>query len=99
MTAMRHEPDPPPPGRGINPFTSMLMKIVGTLMLVPTGLALCLFIYLAFVDPPILGSWIVRDPVVLTCYLLSAAGAGLVLYARHRDRLFVQDWQKRRRRA
>ena len=85
--------------RDINPFMTMLMKIVGTLMLVPTGLALCLFIYLALVDPPILGSWMVRDPVILGCYLLAATGLGLILYARHRDRLFIQDWQKRRRRA
>jgi hypothetical protein len=41
----------------------------------------------------------VRDPVIPGCYLLAAAGLGLILYARDRDRLFVQDWQKRRRRA
>jgi hypothetical protein len=98
MTDMRHEPDPPPE-RDINPFRTMLMKIAGTLMLVPTGLALCFFIFLAFVDPPMLGSWMVRDPFILGCYLTTAAGLGLILYARHRDRLFVQDWQKRRRRA
>jgi len=62
-------------------------------------LALCLFIYLAFVDPPIPGSWMVRDPVIPGCYLLAAAGLGLILYARDRDLLFIQDWQKRRRRA
>jgi hypothetical protein len=99
MTDMRHAPDPLPPGRAINPFKTMLMKIVETLMLVPTGLALCLFMFLALVDPPMLGSWMVRDPVILGCYLTSAAGLGLILYARHRDRLFVQDWQKQRRRA
>ncbi|HZO44768.1 MAG TPA: hypothetical protein VFB68_02690 [Xanthobacteraceae bacterium] len=99
MTAMRHEPDPPPPGRDINPFTSMLMKIVGTLMLVPTGLALCFIIFLAVVDPPILGSWVVQDPFVLGCYLLAAAGVGLILYARYRDRIFVQDHREQRRRA
>jgi hypothetical protein len=99
MTGTRHDPEPTPPGRDINPFATMLMKIVGTLMLVPTGLALCLFIFLAFVDPPMLGSWMVRDPVVLGCYLLAAAGVGLILYARRRDRLFVRDWQKQRRRA
>ena len=98
MTEMRHEPDPPT-GATSTPFKTMLMKIVGTLMLVPTGLALCLFIFLAFVDPPILGRWMVRDPVVLGCYLLAAAGAGLILSARHRNRLLVQDRRERHRRA
>ena len=99
MTDMRHEPESAPPGHAIDPFKTMLMKIVGTLMLVPTGLALCLFIFLAFVDPPILGTWMIRDPVILACYLTSAAGVGLILYARHRDRLSVRDWRKPRRRA
>ena len=46
-----------------------------------------------------LGSWVVRDPVISGCYLLAAAGVGLILYARRRDRRFAHDWQKRRRRA
>jgi hypothetical protein len=88
-----------PPGGGIDPFKSMFMKIAGTLMLAPAGLMLCLFVFLAFVDPAMLGSWMVTDPVVVTVYLVAAAGLALILYARHQDRLYREAWQKSRRSA
>ena len=88
-----------PPGSGIDPFKTMFMKIAGTLMLAPLAIMLCFFVFLALVDPPMLGNWMVTDPVVVTVYLVAAAGSALILYARHQDRLYREAWQKSRRNA
>ena len=99
MTEPSHDTARSPHVTGTDPFKTMFMKIGGTLMLAPAGLMLCFFVFLALVDPPILGSWMVTDPLVLTVYLVAAAGLALIFYARHQDRRYRDGFMKQRRGA
>jgi hypothetical protein len=70
----------------------VLIKIAGTLILLAAGavLAFGAVLTIAFGGTNILSGFL-RDPTMLVVLLFAALGVGLILYARHRDKLFRQS--------
>jgi hypothetical protein len=93
MTDTPPEAERPVSGSKINPAHTVLIKIAGTLMVVVAAaifiLGLVLMVAFDGNDPILLS--ILRDPVDWGCLLFTAAGVGLIVYARQRETLYRQS--------
>ena len=93
MTDTPPEADRPVSGSKINPANTVLIKIAGALMVVVAAaifiFGLVLMVAFGGNDPILLS--ILRDPVDWGCLLLAAAGVGLIVYARRREKLYRQS--------
>ncbi len=79
-------------GREINPAKTVLIKIAGTLIVAVACALLAFTLLLAFAfggSEPVLVSFL-RAWTTWLFLLIAAGGAGLILHARQRDKLFRQ---------